>query len=93
MNLPGPFLLFSGMPLLFSVCMAVAQKLSLAWQIDKVFRVPCPVLIDPAHPAPTGMAIDGPHLYVADLFRWRSWLLALPEGIYVAYVSKMILYI
>ncbi|MCD9019392.1 SMP-30/gluconolactonase/LRE family protein [Parachryseolinea silvisoli] len=47
MNRPVPFLLFSGMLLLFSVCTAVAQKLTLAWQTDTVFRVPESVLIDP----------------------------------------------
>src|SRR5688572_2375683 len=59
MNRPVPFLLFSGMLLLFSVCTAVAQKLTLAWQTDTVFRVPESVLIDPVRKVCYVSNIDG----------------------------------
>jgi DNA-binding beta-propeller fold protein YncE len=59
MNRPVPFVLISGMLLLFSVCTTVAQKLTLAWQTDTVFRVPESVLIDPTRNVCYVSNIDG----------------------------------
>lgn len=59
MNRPVSFLLFSGLLLLFSVFPAAAQKLTLAWQTDTVFRVPESVLIDPSRKVCYVSNIDG----------------------------------